>query len=307
MPQKNKIIVTAPATFANFGPGFDVFGIALNKPADITQAIQIEKNRIEISFKGYSIPIDPKKNTIAAGAKAVFQRIGKSIGIRFIINKRIPPGSGLGSSGASAATGAFVANYFLGNPLTDSEVIACAAEGEAAIADAHADNVAPCLLGGFTIIRSYNPIKVEKISPPDMRFLFITPKVDLKTSEARAILPKHIPIKDVVKTIGNTASIIKGIYEHDLKLIGESMSDFIAEPYRANLIPGYKELKKRFLEEGALGVTISGAGPTIALLIDKKAELSVFKKIVETTYSRLNIDFSTFEAHPGKGIFDLVV
>ncbi len=273
------IKVTAPATIANLGPGFDLIGMALDKPRDIVEIFLEEKGEDEIKISGLqanNIPLDPNKNSAMIAAKAVLKKIKKeNFKIKMNIIKEIPPRRGLGSSGASSIAGAYAVNYILGNPLKLEELLECAMEGEKiACGSPHVDNIAPALLGGITFISSFNPLRIIRLEPiKNAEILVLSPKIEIgieKTKIAREILPKEIMLRTMVDQIQSFGNLIIGLMKRDLNLIGLGISgDHVIEPARAKLIPKFYDLKNKALENGAYGFSISGAGPSVFALIPK--------------------------------------
>jgi len=264
----------AYSTIANLGPGFDVFGISVDAGYDIVQVDAVDKKlELEVSGVGSEkIPKDPDKNTAGLVAKEILGFFGIKKGLKIKIQKGIRPGSGLGSSSASAAAAAIALNKLFNLDLPKIELIKYASIGEIAAAGvAHADNVAAAILGGFTIVRSYNPLEVLSISPPrGIRFCVVLPNVEVQTKIARAVLPKEVPLKSFVHNVGSASSLVYGMLRGDIDLIGKSMSDVIVEPARASLIPGYELVRKYAKEAGAAGVTISGAGPAMLAVVNPR-------------------------------------
>jgi len=279
----------APATSANLGAGFDTFGVALDAMSDKV-AVDVVKGdrRVELFVKGTGsefIPTKPEKNTAGIVAEALLKLSGKSCGLIINIEKGIRPGSGLGSSAASAAASALAVNEALGLGLTQSQLIKFASLGEIAAAGApHADNVSASIMGFFTAIISLEPLEVMQLPmPKNAKFVIATPEVMLETRIARSVLPKKVTIKDATHNISRAAAFVAGVLKGDINLMGKGMHDLIAEPYRASLIPGFAEVKRRALEAGAAGVAISGSGPSLLALVDssKMVEAKVAEAMKE--------------------------
>lgn len=265
------IKVFAPATVANVACGFDIFGFALDQPGD--ELIVTLKDSPGVTIKSITgdqgkLPLDPKKNTAGVSVLRFLEYLRSQQGVEIELHKKMPLGSGLGSSAASAAGSLFAVNALLGYPLPLAELLPFAMEGErAACGAAHADNVAPSLLGGFVLIRSYSPLDVVKIATPlNLYCTILHPKIEIRTEEARQILPKSIPLQQHVVQTGNAAGLIAGLMGGDPKLIQKSLVDVIVEPVRAVLIPGFDAIKTAALEKGALGCSISGSGPSLFAL-----------------------------------------
>lgn len=273
------IRVKSPATIANLGCGFDILGLALSEPFDVIDMELLETRTIEImEITGCDdLSLDPAKNVVGVVLQAMLNRIDDNIGFRVKIEKGIYPGSGIGSSAASAAGAAYAANVLLENRFSISELIVFAMEGERlASGTAHADNVAPALMGGITLVRSYDPLDVISIAIPKELFCVVLhPSIEVRTSDARMVLSDKIPLKTAVKQWGNVAGLIAGFYKEDYALIGRSLTDYIVEPVRSILIPRFYELKKAAVDNGALGAGISGSGPSIFALC--KGEVSAMR------------------------------
>jgi homoserine kinase len=271
-----QIRVFAPATVANVACGFDVLGFALNEPGDevILQANDSGEVTISKIFGDEGkLPLNANKNTAGVVVKQYLAHIGSKQGIDIQLQKRMPLGSGLGSSAASAVASLFAVNELLGAPLTREQLLPFAMEGERiACGAAHADNVAPALLGGFVLIRSYNPLDVVSIPfPMDLVATVIHPHIEIRTEDARSILKKSILLKDAIQQWGNIGGLIAGLIQGNHDLIKRSLQDVIIEPVRSLLIPSFDKVKHAALENGALGCSISGSGPSIFALSNSLA------------------------------------
>jgi len=284
---EKRIRVKAPATVSNLSCGFDVIGLALGEPFDIVELELTDSGSVvieDISGCG-TLSREPGKNVVGAVLEAAVVMAGGSTGFRVSIEKGIRPGSGIGSSGASAAAAAFGANLLLGNKFTQSEIVSLAMEGERlASGSAHADNVAPALFGGITLVRSYEPLDIIELHvPAELYCVVIHPFSEVKTSVARGILDKEIPLVTAVRQWGNLAGLVAGLYSEDYSLIGRSLKDYVAEPRRSVLIKGFDKLKKSAMESGALGAGISGSGPSVfALCRGRESAASVMRSMSDT-------------------------
>jgi len=271
----DRAIVRAPSTIANVGPGFDVFGIALAEPSDLIEVRKTSEPGVHVeSIVGtgaYAVTIDNTRNTAAVAAQKVINVAGADFGIAMKINKGIRPASGMGSSGASAAGGAYAANLLLDKPLNMNRLICCASYGEEASSGSrHADNAAPALMGGFTIIRSYEPMDVVRLEPPkDLGIVACLPEFAVPTREARKKVPKTVPMHDVVHQVGHASALVAGMASGDLDLIGRSIHDIIVEPARAPLVPFLKDAEKAAIGAGAFASFLGGSGPCIAAFFDR--------------------------------------
>lgn len=273
-----EVRVFAPATVANMICGFDILGFAVDKPGDEVFMHQVEEVGVRIrSIKGDDgrLPLDPDKNTVSACVKMLLNHLGieNEIGVEIDLIKHMPIGSGLGSSSASTVAGLFAINALLGNPLTKNELMPFCVEGERlACGHGHADNVAPALMGGITLIRGYEPLDIISLPvPEDLVAGIVFPQVDVPTRDARQLIKEKVSLKDAVNQWGNIAGLVAGLYRSDYDLIGRSMHDVLIEPTRAILIPEFYEMKRIAMEAGALSFGISGSGPSV-VAISKGAE-----------------------------------
>jgi homoserine kinase len=304
-----QVTVKAPATSANLGPGFDVFGIALEQPSDkVTLTTASQGIRIQISGIGArTISLTPDKNTAGLVAKRMLSDFNLKTGLLIHVEKGIFPGKGLGSSAASAAAVAFGINAMFNLGLNNKQLISYAAKGEVASAGSeHADNVSAAICGNFVLIRSYQPLEIVNLEcPKDMELAVAMPKIITppnKTEKARSVIPKLVPLEKHVHNLGKAAAMASGFAIGDVNLIGESMIDEIVEPARASLVPGYSKIKENALKAGALGVTISGAGPTMIAIINKNtADASKVALAMQEGFRSAGLDSHAFATRPGKG------
>lgn len=276
-----EIVVRAPATIANFGPGFDIFALALEDPYDemIVRLNNRKGINIEISGIADEIPTNVEANTAGLAAIHFLRRLDIPVGIDVHIKKGIRPSTGLGSSGASAAACTYALNRLLKTDLNSDTMVEIASKGEIASAGVtHGDNVAGCLLGGFVFIKSYNPMKVGKIDVFDIPLVICAPFIfqARKTENARKILPKSLNLASVIKQISGCSSLIHAILNKDLGELGKAVNqDHIAEPARSKTIPGYNKVKRRVLEAGAYSCNISEAGPSIFAVCKKESRKEI--------------------------------
>jgi homoserine kinase len=282
----NSIKVFAPATVANVVCGYDVLGFAVNAPGDEvvmrftdTKGITISK----ITGDDGKLPLNPEKNTVSASVQHYLNHIGKpDFGIDIELHKKMPIGSGLGSSSASTVAGLFAINALFDNLLSNKELVPFAMKGEElACGYGHADNVAPALMGGFVLIRSYEPLDIISLPfPEDMHAAIVYPEVDVPTKDARQMIRSKVLLKDAVTQWGNVAGLVSGLFMKDYDLIGRSMTDVLVEPTRAILIPDFYVLRQLALNEGAIGFGISGSGPSVfALTKDADTANSITEKL----------------------------
>jgi homoserine kinase len=265
----DQIEIFCPGSVANISCGFDVLGFCLDPIGDIMRVTKTFTPGITIgTITGQDLPKDPQKNVASVAAIALLNAHPSKYGFRIDIEKKIKPGSGIGSSAASAAGAVFAINELMGRPYSRNELVQFAMAGEAlASGAAHADNLAPVLLGGFTLVRSNASLDIIKLpSPPELVATVIHPKIELKTIHSRAILKKTIPLDKAVQQWGNLGAFVSALYTNDYALLSRSLKDKVIEPYRAMLIPKFKEVKAAAIKAGALGSGISGSGPSIYAL-----------------------------------------
>ncbi|HJM33189.1 MAG: homoserine kinase [Candidatus Marinimicrobia bacterium] len=274
MPEKS-IRVRATASVANVSCGFDCIGYAIAEPSDDLTIETQEKPGIEIVMSGIkadSIPTAAENNTAGKAILSFLNTVDSQQGFKIKIKKGIPPGSGIGSSAASAAAALVGVNELLGNPFNLNDLLVHGMAGEAVASGSfHADNIAPALLGGMILIRSYDPLDILQLPIPDNLFsTAILPDFTVNTKDARRMLPKRVPLKSAVEQAGNLAGFTLGLHEADFDLLGRSMVDLFAEPVRAELIPGYHIVQQAAMDTGAIGCGISGSGPALFALSDSE-------------------------------------
>jgi homoserine kinase len=291
-----KITIQAPATIANLVCGFDVLGLALEAPYDVmTLELQEQPGLLIQHVDGFRLPTIPEENVAGAALIAMLEQITDAPGLKLTIDKRIMPGSGLGSSAASAAGAVFAANQLLGKNFSANDLIRFAMFGEKVASGVkHADNITPCLLGGVTLIRSILPLDVISLDAPAMFITVVHPQIEVRTSDARQILKKEVPLKLAIKQWGNIAALVAGLMQGDHDLIGRSLEDVIIEPARSILIPGFDRIKKACLEAGALGGGISGSGPSIFMLSKSQQTALEVEQVMQDIYRHIGIDFRTY-------------
>jgi homoserine kinase len=291
-----KITIHSPATVANLVCGFDILGLALNDPSDIMQLSLSDQPGLVIhNADDFGLPRDPHKNVAGVALLSLMETLKTPVGFEMTILKRIKPGSGIGSSAASAAGAVAAANILLENMFSPDELIQFAMNGEKLASGVkHADNIAPCLRGGITLVRSIHPLDIISIPPPPMFVTIVHPQIEVRTSDARQILKKQIFLKDAIRQWGNIAGLVAGLLRSDYDLIGRSLEDVIIEPVRSILIPAFAEVKKKSLEAGALGGGISGSGPSIFMLSKEKTTALAVEHEMSAIYNRLGIDNSTY-------------
>jgi homoserine kinase len=297
------VTAKAPSSTANLGPGFDVFGLALDAFYD-TITLTKQKSGITI-ITNASIPISPVKNTAGLVVQYMQKKFKIKGGVQIKIKKGVPAGFGMGSSAASAAATAIAFDKLFGLKLDGNTLVECAGVGERASAGSiHYDNVSASVLGGFVIVRT-KPLDVIKILPPsDLRLVVAVPKMIVpakKTEVSRSVVPKQVPLSDSVTNLSNAAAIVAGFVQKDSKLIGRSIQDVIVEPARAHLIPGFVSVKKNALKAGALGVTISGAGPSVISFATKKSNLNKIANAMKNGFASAKTDCTVVICKPSNG------
>jgi homoserine kinase len=295
-----EIKLFCPATIANLSCGFDVLGLCLATAGDemIIRKSDIKGVRIT-KIVGANLPMETESNVSGVAALAMLEEVETEFGFEIEIYKNIKAGSGIGSSAASSAGAVFGINELLGRPFTRKELVKFAMQGEKlASGNAHADNVAPCLLGGFTLVRSSNPLDIIKIdSPSELYATVVHPQIELKTSDARSVLKQTVSLKSAITQWGNVGGLVAGLYTNDYELIGRSLHDEIIEPVRSLLIPCFDLIKKTAYENGALGSGISGSGPSIFALSKGKETAEKIAKAMSAVYDEINLPY---EIHVSK-------
>ncbi|MBQ2103155.1 MAG: homoserine kinase [Bacteroidales bacterium] len=268
-----KVRVFAPASIANLGCGFDIMGLALDEVGDILEMSASEGDGIHIENRsGVPLPEDPEENVVTPVIRKFFEMTGLRGRIDVTVCQKIYPGSGIGSSAASSAAAAFGMNALFDEPLSDEDLVVCAMEGEnLASGGYHADNAAPSLLGGIILIRGYEPLDIIQLPIPGNFYCAVVhPRIMVSTKAARGILPKAVPMHDAIGQWGNVGGLIAGLYSGNIGLVGRSMQDFVAEPYRKRFIPDFDGLRTKILASGSLAMNISGSGPSVFSLSDKR-------------------------------------
>jgi len=290
----NELKIFTPATIANISCGFDVLGLALDTVGDEMTIRKVTKKGIKITkITGQNIPTETHKNVAGVAALALLSEIECDFGFEIEITKKIKPGSGIGSSAASSAGVVWAINELLHKPFNTIDLVRFAMEGERlATGVAHADNVAPALFGGFTLVRSYEPLDIISIhTPKELYATIIHPQIEVKTSDARNILKTTVSLKDAIKQWGNVGGLISGLYTEDYDLIGRSLEDHIVEPIRSILIPAFNLVKQQSLLAGALGCGISGSGPSIFALSKGKETALKVAESMKLVYDEIDIDY----------------
>ena len=290
----NQIKIFSPATVANVSCGFDVLGFCLDTVGDEMIIKKTSEKGITISkIEGYDLPFEAEKNVAGVSALALYDDANPDFGFDIEIYKKIKPGSGIGSSSASAAGSVFAINELLGKPYTKTQLTMFAMKGEALASDCeHADNLAPALFGGFTLVKSLSPLHILELPTPNNLFaVVIHPQIEIKTSESRAILPQKVAMKDAIEQWANVGSLVHALHTEDYNLLSESLKDVIVEPHRSKLIPHFNAVKQTALKYGALGCGISGSGPSIFSLCKGLDSAQKVRDAIQDVYTQTAIDF----------------
>ena len=302
------IKIKAPATVANMVCGFDILGFAVNSPYDEMEMRWMPRADNEasitiINIDEYNLPTDPEKNVAGAALLAFLEEyeekqnnsIASKIKFEVKINKLIKPGSGVGSSAASSAGAVVGANYLVGNIFSKDDLVRFAMNGEKLASGVkHADNIAPCIFGGVTLVRSIFPLEIIALPSPSLHVTIVHPQIEVRTSDARSILRQQVLLKDAIKQWGNIAGLVAGLMKPDYDLIGRSLEDVIIEPVRSILIPGFDALKLACKQAGALGGGISGSGPSIFMLSKTKEIAIAVEKEMKQLYDGIGLPHHTY-------------
>jgi len=286
--------IFAPATVANLSCGFDVLGCCLDNVGDEMSIRKNDLNQIRITkITGQELPFETDKNVAGVAVKAFLEKLGTNQGFDIEIHKKIKAGSGIGSSAASSAGAVFAVNKLLDEPFALKELIPFAMEGERlASGNAHADNVAPALLGGFCLVKSYQPLEILKLPcPPELRVVVLHPLIEVKTKDARALIKLNVSLQKAVSQWGNLGAFVSALYTEDYELLGRSLKDEIIEPVRSILIPFFDDLKEISIKKGALGFGISGSGPSVYAMCKGQKSAEKVKEAMQLFYQEKGIDF----------------
>lgn len=297
----DSVKIFAPATVANVGAGFDIFGFALENIGDTITIRHHSEPGIHIIGGRHceTITNDPKLNVAGVAVQAMLDHADYTHAkLSIHIEKNVVPGSGLGSSASSASGAVFGVNELLGLNYTREQLVQFAMIGEGAGGGTpHADNVAPCLLGGFTVIRSYDPLDVFKL--PHVANLYVAiihPRIEVKTSVSKKMLKKEIPMSMAIRQWGNVAGMITGLMSDDYSLIGRSMEDYVAEPVRSMMIPGFDTIRSQALKKGAIGTSISGSGPSIFAFCTSGEKAEELCMLFSNVYMEMDIEHNLYQS-----------
>jgi homoserine kinase len=291
-----EITIHSPGTVANLVCGFDVLGLCLEAPYDIMRVKLLDKKEVIIrTTDDFPLPSDPALNTAGAPLLEMIGGFEQELGFEVIITKQIKPGSGIGSSAASAAGAVVAANELLGNIFTKEDLVRFAMFGEKVASGVkHADNIAPCIYGGITLIRSIFPLDIVPIPAPLLFVTVVHPQIEVRTSDSRQILRKEVLLKDAIRQWGNIAGLVAGLMQNDYDLIGRSLEDVIIEPVRSILIPGFHEMKKQCKTAGAIGGGISGSGPSVFMLSRDEPTATAVDQVMKSIYDRIGLNYYTY-------------
>jgi len=289
--------IFSPATVANVSCGFDVLGFCLDTIGDEMVIKKTNKKGIHITkIEGYDLPFEPQNNVAGVSALALIEDAKPNFGFEIEIYKNIKPGSGIGSSSASAVGSVFAINELLGKPYNKTQLTNFAMKGEALASQCeHADNIAPAIFGGFTLVKSTNPLEILQLpTPKDLFAVIIHPQIEIKTAESRAILPKEISLKNAITQWSNVGSLVHALHKNDYELLSKSLIDVVIEPYRSQLIPYFNSVRAEALNTGALGCGISGSGPSVFSLCHGNKTAQNVAQAIKTVYSKTNISFEIY-------------
>ena len=293
----NEIKIFSPATVANVACGYDVLGFCLDAVGDEMLIRKVDKKGIRITkIEGFELPFKTELNVAGVSALAMYETLQPDCGFEIEIYKNIKPGSGIGSSAASAVGSVFGMNALLGSPYNKTELTQFAMKGEALASKCeHADNLAPALFGGFTLVKSLSPLEILEIPSPDKLYAtIIHPQIEVKTADSRAILPKEVKLQEAIVQWANFGSLIHSLHTNNYQLMKRSLHDAIIEPHRSKLIPFYKEVKQAALNAGALGTNISGSGPSIFSLCKGIETATLVSDAIKKVYLSTGIKFDIY-------------
>ncbi|GAA0758252.1 homoserine kinase [Psychroflexus lacisalsi] len=297
MNSTKEIHIFSPGTVSNVSCGFDVLGFCLETVGDQMIVRTSPEKGIRITkIEGFDLPFETNKNVAGVSAQALIDDLKPDVGFEIEIYKHIKPGSGIGSSSASAAGSVSAINELMGKPYNKTQLTQFAMKGEAVASQSeHADNLAPAIFGGFTLVKSLSPLEILKLPvPDDLYATIIHPQIEIKTAEARAILPKTVSMQQAIVQWSNVGSLVHALHTEDYELLKRSLHDAIIEPYRSQLIPHFNEIKKVTLECGALGTGISGSGPSIFALSKGESTAKAVEQAMRKVYENTTIDFQTY-------------
>lgn len=295
----SRVEAFAPATVANLGVGFDILGLALEGMGDRAIVAFQDSPKIVISkIEGDAgkLPREPEKNVASVSASAFLGHMGEKRGLRIELFKGLPLSSGLGSSAASAVVTVIALNKLYGEPFSREQLLPFCLEGEALVSGYHADNVAPCLLGGITLVAGITVDAIQPLPiPENLHLALVTPEIAIPTAKARAVMPSHVSLPTLIHQTGKVARLIDALHRGDLVVLAKAMEDdLVAEPARASLMPHLQEVRKAAKAAGALAVFIGGAGPTLCALCDAKPVAEMVAGAMKNVYSARELEARAF-------------
>ncbi|OGS44460.1 MAG: homoserine kinase [Euryarchaeota archaeon RBG_13_57_23] len=298
----DRAVVSSPATIANFGPGFDSFGLCLDAPRDRIVVRRLPKGRHEVKVLGkYSLPTNPEKNTASYSAMKLAELCGSSdAGFSMSVRKGMKPGSGLGSSAASSVGGAVAMAAVLG-VRDKGMILEASAMGEELVAGSrHFDNVSAALYGGFTVVSDLKTRKILRIRPPRFQIIIALPDISVETRVARSMLPSSVEMKDAVCNVGLASGMLHAMLTRNVRMIGSYLDDKLALPHRMKLIPGYSEVRDAAMGAGALGFSIGGSGPAVFAISQGNAQK--IRKAMVSGFKSVGLKSDSFITVPGTGV-----
>jgi homoserine kinase len=295
--KKEEVKIFSPATISNVGPGFDLMGFALEAPGD---EMIIRRNAsgtlVMVDESGCNLPLDPLKNVAAVAAAALLSDLDNRDGFDLVFTRKINPGSGLGSSAASCVAAVVGINQILGSPFETAALVPYAMEGEMVASGAvHADNIAPALLGGITLIRGYEPLDIKHIPyPADLWCAVVHPGLEIRTLESRKLIPREVPLKSALQQCGNLAGLVAGLVTGDYPLISRSVRDAFAEPYRTGQLPDFEELRFSAMDAGSMGTGLSGSGPSVFSLCRGREMAAAIGSVMKRHFEERGIETALY-------------
>lgn len=302
---KKSVRAYAPASIGNVSCGFDVMGMAVDAPGDEVIITLNDSGKVtikNIEGDGGKLPLNAEENTAGVAVLEYLKAIQSTQGAEITLIKNLPLGSGMGSSAASAVAAVVAINHLMGDKLKKSELLPFVMQAEfVACGSAHADNAAPSLLGGLILIRDNHPLDIIEVpTPPELICVLVHPHVEVKTRDARQVLRQSVPLKDAITQWGNTAALVAGMMKPDYELIGRSLQDVVAEPFRAVLIPGFHSIKAKAVEAGALGCGISGSGPTVFAFCKGKTIAQKVGAAMQKQFERIGLQSEVYVSEVNK-------
>jgi len=297
----DKVVVSSPATIANFGPGFDSFGLCLESPKDVITIRRLNSDRVDVRVTGkHKLPKDPMRNVASYSALKLSELCGcERVGFSMTVRKGMKPGSGLGSSAASATGGALAMATLLGAGNKELVLEAAAMGEELAAGSRHFDNVSAALYGGFTVVSDVRSRTVIRIRPPPFQIVVVVPDISVETKRARKILPRSVPMEHAVTNIGLASGMLHAMMSKNVKQIGACLDDRLALPYRSALIPGYEQVHAAAMAAGAYGMSIGGSGPAVFAIT--RGNAATIRRSMMEAFRKAGLRSDSFVTVPGRG------